>query len=151
MLRVNGDPIVVRGLADGAKYIVAAGSCASFGGPFAANPNPTGSKPVHKVIKEQVINVPGCPVHPDWIVGTLSHLLLYGVPDLDAYGRPVLFFGSTIHDHCPRRTDFENAKFAKKSGDAGCAFMIGCKGPVTYADCPTRKWIGGPCKLVYRS
>lgn len=143
--RPNGEPITdleaVRWLAKGAKYIIAAGSCASFGGPYAADPNPTGSKPVHQVINEQVINVPGCPVHPDWIVGTLSHVILYGVPDLDAYNRPTLFFGNTIHDKCPRREDFENGNFAKKPGDSGCLYMIGCKGPVTYADCPTRQWI----------
>lgn len=143
--RSNGEPITdleaVRWLAKGAKYVIAAGSCASFGGPYAAEPNPTGSKPVHQVIDEQVINVPGCPVHPDWIVGTLTHVLLYGIPDLDAYNRPTLFFGRTIHDKCPRRQDFEDGNFAKKPGDPGCTYMIGCKGPVTYSDCPTRQWI----------
>lgn len=144
--RANGHPVsdleAVRSLSKGAKYILAAGSCASFGGPYAANPNPTGSKPVHQVIEQQVINVPGCPVHPDWMVGTLSHVLLYGVPNLDAFSRPTLFFGSTIHENCPRRTDFENSEFAKKPGDPGCLYEIGCKGPVTFSDCPTRQWIG---------
>ncbi len=144
--RPNGEAITdldaVRWLAKGAKYILAAGTCASFGGPYAADPNPTGSKAVHEVIDEQVINVPGCPVHPDWIVGTLSHVILYGVPDLDAYNRPTLFYGQTIHDKCPRRADFEEGVFAAKPGDSGCLYKIGCKGPVTYSDCPTRQWIG---------
>lgn len=143
--RPDGTPITnleaLRFLADGAKYILAAGTCASFGGPYAANPNPTGSKPAHKVISQQVINVPGCPVHPDWMVGTLSHVLLYGVPALDSYNRPTLFYGKTIHDRCPRRTDFENSNFADKPGDERCLYKIGCKGPVTYSDCPTREWI----------
>lgn len=144
--RPDGTPITdleaVRWLAGGAKYILAAGSCASFGGPYGANPNPTGSKPVHQVIPQQVINVPGCPVHPDWMVGTLAHVLLYGVPTLDSYNRPTLFYGHTIHDKCPRRADFENSIFAEKPGDTNCMYKIGCKGPVTYSDCPTREWIG---------
>lgn len=143
--RADGKPVsdleAVRTLADGAKYILAAGTCASFGGPYAANPNPTGSKAAYQVLRQQVINVPGCPVHPDWLMGTLSHLLLYGVPHLDAHSRPVIFFGNTIHDKCPRRTDFENSRFAKKPGDPGCSYKIGCKGPVTFSDCPTRQWI----------
>lgn len=144
--RANGHPVsdleAVRTFSDGAKYILAAGTCASFGGPYAANPNPTGSKPLHEVIRHQVINVPGCPVHPDWMVGTLSHVLLFGVPNLDAFHRPTLFFGNTIHDKCPRRADFENSQFAQKPGDQGCVYKIGCKGPVTFSDCPTRQWIG---------
>jgi len=124
-----------------AKYVIAIGSCASFGGPYAASPNPSGSLPVHKILKgTQVINTPGCPCHPDWFVGTLSHLILYGVPELDAFGRPVMFYGHTIHDFCPRRQHFENSVFAKFPGDYGCLFRIGCKGPVTYSDCPTRMW-----------
>lgn len=132
----------IRTMAPKAKYIMAVGTCAAFGGPFAAHPNPTGSKPVHKVIEQQVINIPGCPVHPDWVTGTLTHLLLYGVPNLDAYGRPTLFFSKNIHDHCPRRQYYENHIFAKVPGEPYCLYKIGCKGPVTYSDCPEREWIG---------
>ncbi|HHW02286.1 MAG TPA: hydrogenase small subunit [Thermoanaerobacterales bacterium] len=124
-----------------ARYVIAIGTCASFGGPYAADPNPSGSLPVHKILKGvQVINTPGCPCHPDWFVGTLSHVMLYGVPELDAFGRPTMFYRHTIHDFCPRRQHFENSIFAKHPGDYGCLFKIGCKGPVTYTDCPTRLW-----------
>ncbi len=132
----------VKTLAVKAKYVVAAGTCASFGGPFSAHPNPAGVKPLHQVVPGQVINVPGCPVHPDWLVGTIAHLLLYGVPNLDAFSRPTMFYSQLIHDKCSRRTDFENAIFANKPGDTGCMYKLGCKGPVTYSDCPTRQWIG---------
>jgi len=131
----------IRFLGPRAKHVIAIGSCASFGGPYAAHPNPSGSLPVHKVLRgTQVINVPGCPAHPDWFVGTLSHVILYGVPELDAFGRPKMFFRHSIHDFCPRRQYFENSVFAKKPSDEGCLFQLGCKGPVTYSDCPTRKW-----------
>ncbi|MEW6182395.1 MAG: hydrogenase small subunit [Bacillota bacterium] len=143
----NGKPWTalqaVTELAAGANYVVAVGTCASFGGPYAAHPNPTGSKPVNKVIPQKVINVPGCPVHPDWIAGTLFHLVRYGEPRLDDNNRPVLYYGETIHDRCQRRYYFENSIFAEKPGEPWCTYKIGCKGPVTRADCPVRPWCGG--------
>ncbi|MEW5898092.1 MAG: hyaluronate lyase, partial [Bacillota bacterium] len=75
----------VRKLGPGARYVVALGTCAAFGGPYAAAPNPSGSVPVQAVLDRPVINVPGCPVHPDWFMGTLVHLLLYGEPELDNF------------------------------------------------------------------
>ena len=47
--------------AAGAKAIIAWGNCASAGCVQAANPNPTGAKGIHKVIKgKPIINVQGC-------------------------------------------------------------------------------------------
>ncbi len=132
----------VRDLAAKARYAVAVGTCAAFGGPYAAHPNPTGSKPVSQIITRPVINVPGCPAHPDWIAGTLYHLARYGEPRLDEYNRPVLFYGETIHDRCERRHYFESGIFAAKPGEPWCMYRIGCKGPVTHADCPVRHWCG---------
>lgn len=145
--RANGKAITaleaVKTLGPKAKYVMAVGSCAAFGGPFASRPNPSRSVPVSKVLPGvQVVNVSGCPAHPDWTVGTLAHLLLYGIPDLDAYNRPTMFYGDLIHDNCPRRQYFENSSFAKHLGDNGCLYKIGCKGPATHSDCPTREWIG---------
>jgi hydrogenase small subunit len=77
---------VVTWLGGLAKYVVAIGTCASFGGPSGARPNLTGSTGVKDVLKRQVVNVSGCPVNPDWFVGTLAHLILYGMPDLDELG-----------------------------------------------------------------
>ncbi len=129
-------------LAAGAKHVVAVGSCATWGLPYGAHPNPTGSKPVSAVVDRPVINVPGCPAHPDWITGTLAHLVWYGVPELDAENRPVVFYGETIHNLCQRRHYFESGLFARKIGEPWCLYKIGCKGPVTYADCPSRQWCG---------
>lgn len=123
-----------------AKYIISVGDCACFGGPAAAHPNPGGAKGVWSIIDRKVINIPGCPAHPDWISGTLSHLRFYGLPELDGYNRPTMFFDKTIHDLCIRRQQFEDGIFAAFPGDEGCLYKVGCKGPVTHADCPRREW-----------
>jgi len=138
-------------LASKALAVVAMGTCASFGGIPAGEPNPTGARSVGEVLRERgirapVVNVPGCPPHPDWFVGTVVSVLLNGLPgpgDLDDIGRPLEFYGETIHENCPRRPHFDAGKFAKKNGESGCLYLLGCKGPVTYADCPTRMWNSG--------
>ncbi len=134
----------VRDLAPGAKYILPFGVCASFGGQYATPPNPAGVQSVSAVLdqrdKRKVVNVSGCPGHPDWLIGTLTHLLVYGMPELDAHRRPKVFFGRTVHDLCPRRTLFEQGIFASAPGDSGCLYKIGCKGPVAGCDVPLRQW-----------
>ena len=144
----HGEPLTalqaVQELGGEAKYVVAAGSCASFGGPYSAAPNPSESFPVHKIIDRRVINVPGCPINPGWMMGTLEHLVRYGEPELDGFNRPKLFYGETIHNLCQRRDYFDNGIFASKPGEPWCMYKIGCKGPVTYADCPDRQWCGEP-------
>jgi hydrogenase small subunit len=128
-------------LAPKAKYIIAAGTCAAFGGPSAARPNPSGSKGVWEIIQNQpVINVPGCPINPDWLTGTLYHLLLFGRPEVDRYQRPTLFYGQTIHSICQRRSYFDLNSFAAEPGDPECMYSLGCMGPVTGSDCPYRLW-----------
>ena len=124
-----------------AEHVIALGTCASFGGPSSARPNITGSVAVGAVLDREVINVSGCPVNPDWLVGTLGHLIMYGRPELDEHGRPTLFYGSTVHRHCQRRSYFDREEFADKLGDVRCMFSLGCMGPRTGADCPYRLWM----------
>lgn len=125
-----------------AKHVIAVGTCASYGGISAAKPNPSESKSVQEVLDRTVIKLPGCPCHPDWVVGTLAHLAFHGDPQLDDEGRPLLFYGVTIHDTCTRRGFFDKGIFAQKFGEEGCMFKLGCRGPVTKTDCPKRKWNG---------
>ncbi len=133
---------VLKDLAPQAKHVIAIGSCAAFGGPAAARPNPSKSVGVQDVLDRQVINTPGCPCHPDWFLGTLYHLINYGVPELDTYNRPKLFYGRLLHDQCQRRAYFEKGIFAQHLGDSWCMFTMGCRGPRTFADCPNREWNG---------
>ncbi len=146
-------PVVehIEALARDAMAAVALGTCAAFGGIPAAPPNPSGCVGACtlfdiKGITTPLINLPGCPPHPDWFVGVLAHLLIQGLPgedDLDAHLRPMLFYGSLVHEHCPRRAYFDEGKFAKRLSEPGCLYEVGCKGPITHADCPLRLWNGG--------
>ena len=138
-------------LAKSALAVLAIGTCSSFGGIPSGAPNPTGAKSVSDFFKEKkidkpVINIPGCPPHPDWIVGTIADILINGLPTadkLDEVLRPKAFFGELIHDNCPRRAFFDAGQFARNTGEPGCLYEIGCKGPYTYADCPDRQWNNG--------
>lgn len=133
-----------------AMAVVALGACATHGGVPAAAPNTTGCQGVMDVFKAAgistpVINLPGCPPHPDWFVGTLATVLIggLGAVEVDDDGRPTAFYGRLIHDNCQRRAYFDEGKFASKYSEPYCLFELGCKGPVTHADCPVRLWNSG--------
>jgi hydrogenase small subunit len=135
---------LINELAGQAALIMAVGTCSSYGGVPAAKPNLTECKGLNSLVDSQkVVNVPGCPPHPDWMVGTLAQLLMYGRPEVDAFGRPKMFYGGVVHDNCPRRQFFDNSTFALTFGEPGCLLEVGCKGPMTFADCSLRQWNGG--------
>ena len=130
-------------LGEKASHILAVGACATHGGVSAAKPNPSQSVSLQEVLpNRKIIKLTGCPVNPRWSLGTLAHLLLYGEPKMDNKGRPLLFYSTLIHDRCPRRSFFDQGVFAEKLGDETCLFKLGCRGPVTRTDCPTRQWNG---------
>lgn len=150
-----------------ADYIIALGSCASFGGIPHAKGNVTGAKGVAAFLKEKeinkpVINLPRCPGHPDSLVLTLASVIIGVIPELDSYGRPTVFYGMNMHDgRCPYRPYYDRGVFIQKvgqfpaePGEEGCRYKIGCKGPVAFTDCALRKWnnhvsycveVGAPC------
>lgn len=138
-------------LSENALAVIALGTCAAFGGIAAGKPNPSNSVGVmeyfqQKNIKKPLVNIPGCPPHPDWFVGTVASILLNGLPatdDLDVLLRPRAFYGKLVHENCPRRAYFDEGKFARNFNEEGCLNELGCKGPVTHADCPIRLWNHG--------
>jgi len=137
---------LVQEAAKDAAAIFSIGTCSSFGGIQAAAPNPTGAKGVDQVIKQPVINVPGCPPSAVNIVGTLMHFLLFGsLPALDMYSRPKWAYGNRIHDLCERRGHFDAGEFVESFGDDGakdgwCLYKQGCKGPYTFNNCSTERF-----------
>lgn len=130
-------------LGEHAAYVIAVGTCASDGGISAAKPNPAKCVGVQNILKRKVIKLPGCPCHPDWFMGTLAYIMLFGEPELDDRQRPLMFYSTLIHDICPRRPYFDQGLFASKLGEKSCMFKLGCRGPVTRVDCPLRKWNSG--------
>lgn len=145
--RWKGEPLTglaaAKMVGEKASTILAVGACATHGGVSAAKPNLSESVGLKNVLPhKEIIQLPGCPVNPDWFLGTLAHILLYGKPETDSLGRPLLFYSTLIHDRCPRRPFFDRGIFAEKLGDETCLFKLGCRGPVTRTDCPTRQWNG---------
>ncbi|MBI4904056.1 MAG: hydrogenase small subunit [Acidobacteria bacterium] len=151
----KGKPVTmlewVRQLAPSAMAVLTIGTCAAYGGIAAAKPNPSGAKGVGEVldsmkISTPVINIPGCPCHPDWFIGTVARVLLYGLPkpkELDEHRRLKSYFGKSVHNRCINRDLMDDGVFSTKFGEVGCLLELGCKGPFTYADCPLRQWNSG--------
>lgn len=145
-----------------AGAVVALGSCASWGGLSSSDPNPTGATGVPEVLAGRpVVAIPGCPPNPYNFLGTVLQFATFGtLPELDEQGRPRFAYARTIHDDCPRRGHFDAGRFAKRYGDEGhragwCLYELGCKGPLTHANCSTQgfcevpgAWpvgVGHPC------
>ena len=147
--KVGGHNFVdtVRRLAADAGAIIAMGSCASWGGVAAMSPNPTGCVGAPEALPgKTVVTIPGCPPNPSNLMATVIHFLTFGkLPALDDKGRPKFAYGRLIHEHCERRPHFDNGRFARAFGDEGhrqgyCLYYLGCKGPVTYANCSTAQF-----------
>jgi hydrogenase small subunit len=119
----------VNDLASRAAKILSIGTCASFGGIPAADPNPTQIQSVSAATGKATINVAGCPANPDWIVYPIVRLLLNQSLPLDASGRPTAIYGATVHSACPRRNTPNS-----------CLATKGCRGPGAYCNCPTNMW-----------
>jgi len=134
---------IVKECAADAAAVIAIGSCASWGGMPSTDPNPTGAAGVSKVLGKPVLSIPGCPPNPYNFLATVVHILTFGKPPaLDALGRPLFAYGRIIHEHCERRAHFDAGRFAIDFGDDGhrkgyCLYKLGCKGPMTYANCST--------------
>jgi len=130
-----------------AKVIIAVGACASYGGIPASGP--TNAVGVDKILPDKtVIHLSTCPVHPDHLAGTVLYLLATGkVPALDKIGRPIVYFGQSVHDTCRRNSYYEAEIFLEDWNDPEqknyCLYQKGCKGPDTFADCSVRRWNQG--------
>jgi len=147
----GGRPFVekLRRVAKDAMAVIAWGSCASWGCVQAAKPNPTKATPIHQVIDNPVVKVPGCPPIAEVMTGVVTYVLTFGrLPELDRQGRPKMFYSQRIHDKCYRRPHFDAGQFVETWDDRGardgyCLYKMGCKGPTTYNACSTVRWNEG--------
>ena len=157
---VTGQPITtcewIDRLAPNAWAIVAAGTCATYGGIHAMEGNPTGCMGLPDYLGWQwkskaqipIVCVPGCPVQPDNMMETLLYLLYMAVGrapmiPLDDALRPTWLFGSTVHEGCDRGGYYEQAEFAEEYGSPLCIVKLGCWGPVVQCNVGKRGWMGG--------
>lgn len=163
----TGQPILsndwIDRLAPHAWAVVAAGTCATYGGIHAMLGNPTGAMGLPDYLGWQwksragfpIVCVPGCPVQPDNFMETLLYVLnmaagrLPLIP-LDENLRPKWLFGHTVHEGCDRAGYYEQGEFTHEYGERECLVKIGCWGPVVNCNVPKRGWMNnlGGCPNV---
>lgn len=158
---------LIKALALRAKFVVAVGTCASFGGighdsaTMAGGLQFTCREPGGLLDQDwrssggyPVINLPGCPCHCDAVIGTLSALASGSSITLDAYHTPVDWYGMMVHQGCTRNEYHEYRIEEKKFGEKGCLFFyMGCHGPLVKGPCNKVLWnrrssktrVGVPC------
>ena len=165
-MRRAGEPLsrLVDHYARTASHVIAAGSCASFGGMLkAAAPERSSglafdaSAPAGPLAGQlhKLINLSGCPVHPEWL-GYALMMIADGNPiAVDALCRPNALYRYLAHDGCLRNEYFEWKVDVRQFGTKeGCLFYEhGCRGPLTHASCNRTLWnevsskmrVGTPC------
>lgn len=149
----------VKELSAAADFVVAIGDCATWGGIPATAPNPTDSQGLQFLKRAQggalggayrskagfpVINIPGCPSHPDWVTQILVAVATGRASDLalDQFQRPKTFFQSFTQTGCTRNMHFAYKVSATEFGQRkGCLFYdLGCRGAMTHSPCNRILW-----------
>jgi hydrogenase small subunit len=142
---------IAREVCGGAAATIAMGTCATFGGLPAAAPNPTSALGVADAVPglKNLINLSACPANAENLTALIVYYLTFKYwPPLDQYRRPLFAYGKSIHDNCERRAHFDAGQYVETWGDAGhrhgyCLYKMGCKGPVTFQNCPNVRWNEG--------
>lgn len=155
---------VVAALAQKTRYTVAIGSCAAFGGITMSGSNPSDACGLQydgeqaggllgekwlSAAKLAVINIAGCPTHPNWVIETIAQLAAGQLEKahLDHLNRPRGYTDHLVHHGCPRNEFYEYKASAEKLSEQGCMMEhLGCLGTQARADCNIRLWNGeGSC------
>src|SRR6202042_56634 len=156
----SDQPITFSGwidrLAPKAWAVLAAGTCATYGGIHAMAGNPTGAMGILDYLGwdwkssagAPIACAPGGPPQPATLPGRIFTRL--GQPNgrapmipLDEAGRPTWLFGSTVHEGCDRAGYYEQGEFATEYDSPKCLVKLGCWGPVVKCNVPKRGWMGG--------
>ncbi|MBF0389519.1 MAG: NADH:ubiquinone oxidoreductase [Desulfamplus sp.] len=145
---------IFHALATNARYVVAVGTCAAFGG-FGVDHaiEATGlqfckrkrggflGKNFVSLSGSPVINLAGCPCHHDVISGTLMAIASGAVFELDEYQRPVEWYSTMVHQGCTRNEYHEYRIEESDFGEMGCLFFhMGCAGPLVPGPCNKLLW-----------
>ena len=155
---------IVEHYAASAQYIIALGSCASFGGVFKASaPDRNSGLLFNEQDKSgpllqygsKLINISGCPIHPEWLAYTLNMIEKGRDVEVDALHRPIELYSNLAHHGCTRNEYFEWKVDADEFGEKeGCLYYKqGCRAPMTHASCNKILWndvssktrVGTPC------
>jgi len=164
LLAGTGQPMTrwVARLAAVARHTVAVGTCAAYGGISRGEDNLLDAcglqyeggvaggllgERYRSAAGGVVVNIAGCPTHPDWVVEGLA-AIAHGTPlALDDLGRPRFYADHLVHHGCPRNEYYEFKASAQALSELGCLMEnLGCKGTQAHADCNLRYWNGsGSC------
>lgn len=142
---------IARDVCGQAAATIAIGTCAAYGGLPAASPNPTGALSVGDAVSglRNLINLPACPANVENLTALVVYYLTFkNWPPLDRFRRPLFAYGKLIHNNCERRAHYDAGQYVEAWGDeahrAGyCLYKMGCKGPVTFQNCPRVRWNEG--------
>lgn len=151
---------IIRRLASRAKYVFAVGTCAAFGGVTRAcevdgvglqfsGKEPGGflGKDFTTSIGLPVINLPGCPVHPTVLIGTISAFSGGTHLELNKYNAPLEYYSMLVHQGCTRNEYHEFQIEETDFGQTGCLFFhLGCHGPLAHGPCNKFLWNNRNCK-----
>jgi len=155
---------LIEQLAQKSQYTLAIGSCTAYGGMTRSNKNQTDVKGLQYIAEQKggllgsdylsksdmpVINIAGCPAHPEWILHTIQAIALdkFDANEIDTVQRPKFYTEHLAHHACPKNEYYEYKASAAKPGQAGCLMEnLGCKATQAAADCNIRLWNGhGSC------
>jgi hydrogenase small subunit len=133
-----------------AAKVLTIGTCAAYGGIPAGAGNTTQAKGFlnywawkqgngnaiagaatanYKTMRQNTINIPGCPPNPNWIVGSIAYILsrwTEGVklPSVDALRRPRMYYGERLCNYCDR--------FGNSTADESQDGFVGVNPTLTY-------------------
>ncbi|MCT8976677.1 hypothetical protein N4T77_08710 [Clostridium sp. CX1] len=146
----------LKDFAANASSIIAIGTCSAYRGVSGAGDNITKVKAVDEILTEygdKIINLPGCPVQPYIIGGTIAKLLAGETLAKDSRKRPKDFYAAdSLHvraassatgkANCPLRT--QQSGKATTLGTCGkCFENMGCRGRYdseVKVTCYTKLW-----------